>query len=175
MQINKFIIEGIDHLGKSTLTKGIQNALGFHQVIHYSKPMMLDCYKNLELYQQKSFLNLFYLLQSNASLIFDRAHLGEAVYAKLYRGYDGTYVFNYEAIIPPPSDVRLILLVEDFKKSNHFIDDGLSFDISKRESEQELFVKAWHRSLISDKLIISVTADDGSFKSKEAILAEVLA
>ena len=34
-------------------------------------------------------------------------------------------------------DTRLILLTEDFSVSKHFVDDGESFDITKREKEQE--------------------------------------
>jgi thymidylate kinase len=186
-----FAIEGLDRLGKSTLIKNIQHKLGFYQVIHFSKPVVLDCkialYKNLggdtlenrrealAMYQSESFCNSFVLTKSCANIIFDRWHLGEAVYAKRYRGYDGDYVFCLEHI-GDLDKVRLILLTENFDVSNHFISDGESFDDSKRLEEQEDFKRAFNMSRIKDKRIICVTDPlTGLFRSEKDILAEALA
>jgi hypothetical protein len=40
----KFMIDGIDRLGKSSLIKRIQDELGYHLVIHYDKPQILQRY-----------------------------------------------------------------------------------------------------------------------------------
>jgi len=190
---NKYLIEGLDRLGKDTLISGIQNKRGYHQVIHFSKPEIVEFYKPARTdldaiavkremlygYQRASFTNLFNLLNTapHAKLICNRAHLGEAVYSNLYRGYDGNYVFELEASagVQDNTWTRLILLTEDFRVSEHFVDDGLSFDIAKREQEQELFLAAFEKSMICDKRIVCVTdRATGGFRRKEQILAEVL-
>ena len=174
----KFIIEGLDRLGKSTLIEGIQNHLGYHEIIHYQKPKKLGFYGgSLYEYQRASFRTMFQLLDSHANIILDRAHLGEMVYAPIYRGYSGDYVLDLERVHRADKmvNVRLILLTEDFSTSKHFVDDGLSFDVSKREQEQNLFKEAFNKSIFSDKKIICVTDKvTGEFRSKEDILQEAL-
>ena len=189
-----FMIEGLDRLGKSTLINEIRQRLGFYQVIHYSKPEVLDMWFQdkvnkgasaaeakayaLERYQRQGFINMFALMRSSANIIFDRAHLGECVYAPMYRGYSGDYVFDMEKRYP---DVlvgrnRLILLTEDFDHSQHFVDDGLSFDPTKRREEQNLFIKAFNKSKFLDKRIICVTdVLTGGYRDKTDILEEALA
>src|SRR6266496_2678008 len=100
----KFLIEGLDRLGKDTLIAGIQHRRGYHQVLHYSKPLRLDCYSSANgfaaerRYQEASFRTLFQFLRHvDAPIICNRAHLGECVYAPLYRGYSGGYVFEIES------------------------------------------------------------------------------
>lgn len=186
-----YAIEGIDRLGKSTLIQGILNTLGFYQVIHFSKPQRLAAYENLPApegmqfskdtvslfhYQQQSFINSMRLASAAAHFIFDRWHLGEAVYAPLYRGYSGDYVFDLEKqLFTSLGSVRLILLTEDFKISQHFQDDGQSLGPTEaRQKEQELFLSAFERSAIPDKRVICVTGQDGGFKPKEQVLREAL-
>jgi len=179
--INKYLIEGLDFLGKSSLVSGIQQKRGHHAVLHFSKPIALDCYNSsLREYQERSFRTMFSILRDAkyTSLICDRAHLGECVYAPLYRSYFGDYVFELEKAFAMHQNhsTRLILLTEDFSISKHFVDDGESFDITKREQEQEMFIAAFERSVISDKRIICVTDSAlGGFKPKDVILQEVLA
>ena len=118
------------------------------------------------------------LAQSGARIIFDRWHLGEAVYAPLYRKYDGNYVFDIEQRYDMGEChmVRLILLTEDFDASQHFVSDGDSFDDSKREQEQNRFIAAFNKSSIPDKRIICVTdPTTGNFRPAEDILKEALA
>jgi len=195
--MSKFVyaIEGLDRLGKSTLVEGIQRELGFFQVIHFGKPQRLEkykysimpddiahdrdnCYPELFHYQQACFRNSMKLSQSGARIIFDRWHLGEAVYAPLYRKYDGNYVFDLEKRfgIDETSMVRLILLTEDFASSQHFVSDGDSFDDTKREAEQDRFIAAFNKSIIRDKRIICVTdPTTGQFRDAADILKEALA
>lgn len=181
---SKFIIEGLDRLGKSTLIEGIRNALGYHEVIHFGRPARLTFYEENHLdnpifaYQKDGFKNLMDLLNSPAKLIFDRAHLGEDVYAPIYRKYSGDYVFDLEKAydVSSLSDVRLILLTEDFSKSGHFVDDGLSLGSEDmRMAEQRLFLNAYDKSVIADKRIICVTDQvTGGWKDKMLILEEAL-
>lgn len=192
-----YIIEGLDRLGKSTLIKNIQHRYGFFQVIHFGKPEILDKYRieasvatpgeitgtsfyseQLYRYQKDSFKNMFRMMSTNVvgtKIIFDRAHLGETVYAPLYRGYSGEYVFDLERMyaMDISHNVRMILLTEDFSVSKHFVEDGQSFDPTKRQEEQEKFISAFKQSIIPDKRIVCVTdPSTGQFKEQQEILEE---
>ena len=178
--INHVIIEGIDRVGKDTLIKGIQDRLGFFQVVHYQKPLLLEKYvqekdqksEALKLYQFNSFKTMFNLMRGNTKILCNRAHLGETVYAKRYRGYDGNYVFDIERLFSysdgPLEHVLLVMLhTSDFS----FIgDDGLSLDVTKREEEQADFLTAFDRSIITNKLKIDVCNGNGGFVSSESII-----
>jgi thymidylate kinase len=181
MDKNIYAVEGIDGLGKSTLIDGIKQRLGFYQVIHFGKPEILELYSNFEdkvpayYYQQASFRNSMLMARSCARIIFDRWHIGEAVYGPIYRKYNADYVFTLEDQFElQRADIRLILLVEDFDRSTHFISDGDSFDDSKRREEQELFIQAFNRSIIRDKRMVCVTALNGNFRPRSDILDEAL-
>jgi hypothetical protein len=176
-----YAIEGLDFLGKSTLVDNILDSLGFHHVIHFSKPEAGWAYLNFHdpnfAYQHDCFSNSMKLANSGARLIFDRWHLGEMVYAPMYRNYSGDYVLELEQKFGLNSndDVKLILLVEDFSKSLHFKDDGLSLgSIENRVKEQELFIDAFNRSSIPNKMMVCVTDVDGHFRNPQDILKEVI-
>lgn len=181
--LQNIIIEGLDRLGKSTLIEGIQERLGFFTVVHYSKPKTLSHYVNQvgvsaakQAYQRESFEQMFKLLSGEARLILDRAHLGEAVYAKRYRGYDGDYVFDLEGVkqLTALNNTLLVLLVNDDKELEHkLVDDGDSFDWSKREEEQRDFCAAWTRSRFANKLRIGV-GSKGKFVDKTWIIDSVV-
>ena len=182
MPYSKFIIEGIDHLGKSSLIQAMRHELGNYVVIHNTKPDKLKCYNissetAAQDCQIDMYFNYFHLLKSGAFIIMDRGHLGEPVYSQRYRGYDGNYVFQLEQqfqMDSPTLDVRLILLTEDFSISKHFKDDGLSLDVTKREEEQNDYITAFNKSRIKNKQIICVTGPDGQFRSRAEILKEVI-
>lgn len=187
-----YIICGLDRLGKSTLIQGIRDELGYYEVVHFSKPQRLQVYDGMATtegevsklqsfyhYQYHGFINMMKLLVSDANIIFDRGHLGEAVYSPMYRNYSGDYVFDLEQEyrIGDRNNIRLILLTEDTDIAKHFVDDGESLGpIEKREEEQQRFIDAFNRSAIKDKRIINVTdLGLGGFRRKEDILREALA
>lgn len=178
----KYLIDGVDRLGKSTLVNSLLNELGYHLVIHYDKPKALSCYTGdgqdaRGIYQELCNENMFRLLKTQVPIIFDRTHLGELVYAPMYRGYSGDYVLKMEQqlIDEKPytveDDVCLILLTT----SNFDIvtDDGQSFDFSKKDIEQNMFKEAFSRSNLF-KITVDVHNGQGGFKSKEQVLNEVL-
>lgn len=184
-----YAVEGLDRLGKSTLIEGIRQALGYYEVIHFSKPQRLARYANSSRvvgvppggqqvyhYQHESFLNSMLLAKSGARIIFDRWHLGEVVYSPMYRGYSGEYVYSLEKQLGENVDLRLILLTEDFDIARHFVDDGHSLGtVEDREEEQERFISAFNRSSIRDRRIVCVTDRGlGGFRSKDQILTEAL-
>lgn len=181
--LNHIIIEGLDRLGKSTLAEGIEDKLGCFIKLHFGKPPVLDYYarsvghaKAKEVYQRDSFEHMFALLDSDSRIILDRAHLGEAVYAKRYRGYDGSYVFDLESVKRTKglSTTLLVLLVNhDQALERSLVDDGESFDWSKRSEEQDDFITAFNRSRFRNKMILPV-GRNGSFVPKDQLVAAVL-
>jgi len=183
----QFLIEGLDRLGKDKLIEGILHRVGYHEVIHYKKPQELDFYRAatpnamLRSYQEASFRTMFCILRDAvaARIICNRAHIGECVYAPIYRKYEGDYVFDLEQEFGALNlnHVRLILLTEDFATSAHFVDDGQSLGGSeRRRDEQQLFLNAYSRSTFPDKRIICVTdKQTGAFRPADEILAEALA
>jgi thymidylate kinase len=202
----KFLIDGIDRLGKSTLISRIQEELGYHLVIHYDKPKVLanyldmaDCIKRAEvsetdydesyrqlslenlarrLYQEDANRGMFDLLKNDTPIIFDRTHLGELVYAPLYRKYSGEYVYDMERDLVESrpfsmeSTVRLILLTSS--NTEMLQDDGLGFDFSKKAEEQELFIQAFNKSNIVNKVIVDVHNGTGGYKTYEEVFQEAI-
>lgn len=202
----KFLIDGIDRLGKSTLIQNIQEELGYHLVIHYDKPKLLanlvdmaDCikrceasetdydesYRNLSLenlarrlYQEEANRGMFDLLKDKTPMIFDRTHLGEMVYAPLYRKYSGEYVYDMEKELiqdKPYShedDIRLILLISS--NTDMLVDDGLSFDPAKKNEEQEMFIRAFMKSNLVNKVMVDVHNGKGGYKSYEEVFTEAI-
>lgn len=178
----KWLLDGIDRCGKSTLAQAILNERGYHLMVHYDKPKVLSYYSDpltarVE-YQVACNSSMFKLLKTDVPIIFDRTHLGELVYAPMYRNYSGEYVYELETDLiqakpfTSKDDIRLILLTT----SNFDIitDDGQSFDFSKKEQEQKMFLDAFQKSNIRDKVLIDVHDGHGHFKSQQDILLEAL-
>lgn len=171
----QFIVEGVDRTGKGTLTESLLQEIGYHLMIHYEKPKKLRFYEKeahpLKRYQEDLYSDMFELIDSGIHLILDRAHLSEAVYAPMYRGYSGDYVFNFEKQVATHETRLILLTTSDFS----FIkDDGLSHDFSKKEVEQTLFIEAFSRSRIEDKVIIDVSNGRGGYRPAHEILASAL-
>lgn len=180
----KFLIDGIDRLGKSSLINAIQNEMGYHLVIHYDKPKSLDYYslgvsKNaaLEIYQYATNASMFDLMKTDIPIIFDRTHLGELVYAPMYRGYQGDYVLQMERHfvnnnLESAGNTRLILLTTS--NFDMLEDDGLSFDFTKKEEEQKKFIDAFERSNLPNKVMVDVHNGNGGYKSYTDVFIEAL-
>lgn len=181
------IIEGIDRSGKSSLIQALLKEFGPFVVIHSGKPtdsdMVHELFKkdvesgesSLKIFQEIYFSQLFNLMRtstaSKVNLLFDRAHLGEFVYAPRYRNYDGTYVFEEEVRFDlANTDTYLVLLnITNFSK---IVDDGQSFDFSAKEAEQKDFIEAFERSTLKKKMI-NVTTKNGDYKSRKTIVREI--
>jgi hypothetical protein len=178
-----YVIEGCDMLGKGTLIDGIINRKGYHPVIHFSRPKILEAYQNcLSLpeyeYQYSSFVNGFQLLETRVPMIFDRGWLGETVYGPLYRGTEADYVFELEKQFGVANwhHVKLILLTTS---SWDFVDDdGQSFDVNNRVKEQWIFQEAFEKSIFPNKIEIDIMTE-GDFglglrrKTVDELLVEI--
>lgn len=183
-QPKQFLIEGIDRLGKTTLIEELQQRLGYHLVVHYERPRKLHYYEEisricskfgsgppLEMYQRDVYKNMFRIIDSGTKVIFDRAHLGEMVYAPMYRKYDGSYVLDFEKDVKTLNARLVLLTTSDF---SFLKDDGLSIDFSKKEEEQGLFIDAFYRSGIEDKVVVDVSNGNGGYRPLGEILTAVL-
>lgn len=72
MRFDKIIIEGPNNVGKSTLIKAIQKMFPEYEVEHVTE----KCPNTYDFYDS--------LLSTEEPMIFDRLHLGEMVYPKLF-------------------------------------------------------------------------------------------
>lgn len=159
----QIIFEGPDRVGKdSQINLLLQHLWNDHKlaynVSHYSH------IKNIQNYQEYSFelyQNLMRRLISRGSSmldIYNRSHLGEYVYANLYRDYSGDYVFDLELsnYLDIEESIFLITLIDD---PNTLIerDDHLSFSnsIEQKKLEISLFEEAHNKSIIQNKILIN--------------------
>ena len=164
--MSKFIIiEGTDNVGKDTqqnlIIERISN-LVFHKLHYSSLPFRKD--RDLHsTYSKKMYRDMFEMMlackDKNINLIFNRSHLGETVYAPLYRGYSGDYVLDIEKdyVKTLRENLYLITLVND----PHTIlkrDDGKSFYGNEEEVKAEVdgFTRAHRLSKIKNKQLINV-------------------
>jgi thymidylate kinase len=178
------IIEGLDRCGKDTLIKNLIATRSNYAVRHWDKPKGNTDEEKREFQEQffeKEFSiasNLMFLDDNpNNLLIWNRAHLGEFVYGKLYRDTKPEeWVMDLETkfeFVENPT-VYMVLLVAPAK----FLcdrDDGESFasDIESKVREKEAFFKAYSNSKISNKLLIDVTDGHGQYRSMSTITDEV--
>ncbi len=100
--MQKFVIfEGLDRCGKDTQI-GLLQKRYYPEVwhtFHYSKIPFEEIHQHKD-YSEALYNDMFEMMLHNKgsqrNLIFNRSHLGESVYAPLYRKYDGDYIFDIE-------------------------------------------------------------------------------
>jgi len=162
--IKKFLIfEGPDNTGKGTQIKLVHencterlfhtvhySGLGFplpEQHIEYSKELYEDMFK------------MMFDSKVDRNFIFDRSHLGEMVYAPLYRKYDGDYVLDIEKKYTEDlaNNLYLIVFIND-PETILKRDDGLSYyqNLDGVRQEVNYFIEAYNKSQIHNKILINV-------------------
>jgi thymidylate kinase len=159
------IIEGTDNVGKTTQANLIKERMkdrGVFHVVHYSSLPFKDKENHIE-YSHSLYEDMFDMMdvlnKYGHNVIFDRSHLGESVYAPLYRGYSGDFIFDIEkeSVHKLSDSVYLITLVND-PKLVMSRDDGFSFYTNEQEVQDEVdgFIRAHRKSIIKNKLLINV-------------------
>ncbi len=137
--MSKFIIiEGTDNTGKDTQQNLIiekVNNLVFHKVHYSSLPFKEDKNKHKS-YSTQMYNDMFRMMMNSKddgiNIIFNRSHLGESVYAPLYRGYSGDFIFDIEEkyaeklredlyLITLVNDPSIIMARDDGKSFYHFL------------------------------------------------------
>lgn len=172
------IVEGCDNTGKSTLINNLKNyynEITLHN-LHYSNVKQDNTAEvikyNKKLYNEMFELMTLTLKNDKNGLIFDRSHLGELVYGRIYREYSGDYVLDIEKkfghILDVFENLFLITLVDE-PENLISREDGLSFSIEldKKQRELELFDLAHNSSTIKNKLIINIKDKDAEAVFKE--------
>lgn len=159
------LLEGPDNVGKSTqaklLLKNLCN-LPTH-TIHYSNIPELTSEES-RTYSFKLYNNMFKLIHwsimTGVNVIFDRAHIGENVYAPIYRNYSGNFIFDIEDIYKNEwwwKNIYLFLFI-DVPRNLINRDDGKSFStkIKNKTIELNTFIKTINKSRILNKYIIDI-------------------
>jgi hypothetical protein len=96
--------------------------------------------------------------------IVDRPHVGESVWAKLYKNYDGHYVFdlekrfieNYDHVYRNTIQFFLFDTVDRVLERESARRDGYSYtatDKNKKQAELDAYVKAAGQSMLKTKII----------------------
>lgn len=178
------IVEGPDRTGKSTQIakmKAKYEAEGKSvQVIHYEsikkdeglkyKPWILQQMSKVRYDDMLNLANT-YANDEKSVLIFDRAHLGELIYAPLFRKYDGEYVFELEKKYQDVLDKAKLIVFTDEAKNLVKRDDGKSMGKvtkKKKQVEIDLFSAAFEASNIKNKHLININK-----KKEDKVWAEV--
>lgn len=159
------IVEGVDGVGKSTQIDLIEKEFekrGYAvHIIHYSNIKFSNNMSEIENASKKRYSTMFDIINNkidNCCIIFDRSHLGEAVYSPIYRKYSGDYVFDFEDKVLYKDDVKLVLFTDDVNKiliRDLLRGDGKSFSLDKdvKEKELKLFDEAFNKSKLIKKRI----------------------
>jgi thymidylate kinase len=170
------IFEGPDRVGKDTQIKMIQSyyiGCKFH-ILKYSDIKGLSGGLS-EKYNTQYYNEMFELLSNNAEYDFicNRSHLGEYVYAPLYRGYSGNFVFDIEEdfkLCEFFNYINLITLIDTPENLvNREDGESLSDNILNKQKEIQRFKEATEKSKITKKIIININN-----KSKEQVHKEII-
>ena len=143
------LIEGVDGTGKSTLAKGLARRFFHHSPIGLNSVGTL-AKGPIGQAQSKTYYNKLFNIIANEQISFicDRSHLGEAVYSPLYRGYDGSYVYDFEAVLCEKPTL-LVLLDNSIMSILLNREDGDSLskgDLEKVTTERLNFWEAFNKS-----------------------------
>lgn len=181
-----YAIEGMDNCLKDTIIYELRSILPpATQVLKFSNPPKGVHAKE---YQMKHFQDMFDLMESTLAvnkrhLILNRSHLGEFVYAPIYRKYDADWIFEMEkAFLAKKNHSEQSALLLFYDSSNQKLklrEDGKSFselDDAKMNNERERFLQAFDKSHFEHKMkfdLLSYVRPNMDFK-KEIDLTEIL-
>lgn len=162
------MIEGLDRCGKSFLVNHLRKKYFTTPNIlvhHSSSPPDVKDQNGWEL---KHYESLFMMSKSLVDdsfydVIFDRFHLGAAVYGEKYRGANPSdiYQLDFKYLHDYPR-AALILLTDD-PEAISYRDDGNSLESSLEEYRETMsaFIEAYTVSSCMNKLHINVSGNGG--------------
>jgi thymidylate kinase len=162
------LLEGIDAVGKNSQSDNIVDFLLEHS--HWAGPLQAHYGKSRDEAQGKltyqSFIKLVGDNYKDTNIVFNRSHLGEAVYSPMYRGYSGSFIFDYEKqLLAEHPDVKnyiyLFVFIDDAKaviERDKKRNDGRSFtlDYDRKLQEIDLFTQAYDKSSFPYKRLINI-------------------
>ena len=163
------IFEGLDRCGKDTQIALLRSYLQF-DIIHtlkYSNIKLVN-HENVANYSKLLYKDMFLLLKNamrtNHNFILNRSHIGEYVYSRIYRGYDGSYIFDYEKkyLRYVENNIYLIVFIDDVQNLLNR-DDGLSLSNKNSDMislERTMFIDAYNKTFIKNKILINIANQD---------------
>lgn len=152
------VIEGPDRVGKDSLIAGIKSTFEDKHFIEIpSRAIKFKDPSTAYQYYFGYYSRLLSIMEQHDNLIFNRSHLGEMVYGKLYRDYDPSYIYDLEMKTCLGNTCLILLTCDPVILASR--DDGLSFtnDPEKIAQELALFSEAFEASLIPHKVKIDCT------------------
>jgi len=167
------LVEGLDRCFKSGSVEYLRSKIKNPKILntHCGKPPkgVNDFGWSLE-YYKFWFKNLEQVHSSGGTVISDRSHLGESVYADLYRNYSGLYVYDLEKLYVT-TDWYLLLLTDDVCDIIAR-DDGKSIEnnASQMQATKEKFISSFNKSRIPNKLHIDYARDDITLETLPSVL-----
>jgi thymidylate kinase len=150
-RLPNLIIEGPDRAGKTTVINALMKKYPQYKYVHCGEAESDD--------KQQWYKNFFYRSLDAfkaGSHIFDRFHLGELVYGKMYRKYDITYCYDLEQNIRNCSDTLLVVLHADSRLIQRRWDGKGIMPISDIDNVIIEFIRAYCCSILK-KIIIDAT------------------
>ncbi len=94
------IFEGCDCTGKTSIINSIvKNSDKSFKVFHFQRPPEHMAKSQVREFQKQMFFVHSNYLIHDTDIIFDRYHIGELIYGKLYREYDIDYIEELEKLI----------------------------------------------------------------------------
>lgn len=150
------IFEGMDRTGKDTQIENLSNYLGGAEVIHFGLPPEGTIESQFEF-----FVDQFRYANKNRDkhIIWNRSHLGEAVYGYLYRDWYYEYIFELEKVYADLLSDSVLILCDAKVEDVLGRDDGQSLSDKKhqKEKERERFIAVVERSIVPSKITLDAS------------------
>lgn len=133
------VIEGCDCSGKTTLINNIiKNSDKDFKVFHFQRPPEHMAESQIREFQKQMFFVHSNYLIHDTDIIFDRYHIGELVYGKLYRKYDIDYIIELEKLI---KEHCILVCVHCSREEINKRFDGKGMPRYDLEKVNKLFIK----------------------------------
>lgn len=159
------IFEGVSRTGKDTHIRKLLEFLNEYrierEVFHFQKPPRDNIQSQFEVFVKHfSYANKELIEDKKRKVIFwNRSHLGEGVYGKLYRNWYYDYIWELEKIYSELMNKSILFLMIDKAENVINRDDGKSFStkIEDKNNELKQFYHIFDKSIIQKKHIIYVS------------------
>lgn len=166
------IVEGMDRCGKSTLVEHLRKRYFKTPDIlvhHSSSPPKVENVNSWEIQHYSSLFSTSQSLVDDYSyvVIFDRFHLGAAVYGAKYRNADPNDIYGLDNLYLHGYENAALILLTDHTESIAARDDGESLEsgIEEYEETHAAFIEAFRSSSCMNKLHINITDNGGFFNT----------
>ncbi len=158
--LKNILLEGTDCVGKSSIVKELTQFYELTRTYHFQNPKDKEDGK-------RQYEEAVKLMNSNSGLIFDRAFLGEAVYAPVFRNYYPEYLRNLEEKIQPHNYLFVITAREEKIKERF---DGKFINLKQIPIISNAFLEEFNLCKMKNKFIID-TSDISAEEAAKKIIS----